>query len=49
MLLALWIYRKLPLAAGPPRPVPIKRWVTGFAVFALTILGAVHCLIAYGV
>jgi Family of unknown function (DUF6529) len=31
VLLALWIYRKLPLVAGPPRPVPIAHRVTGFA------------------
>jgi hypothetical protein len=49
VLLALWIYRKLPLAPGPPRPVPMVHRVTGFAVFAVTIPVAVHCLIAYGV
>ena len=49
VLLALWIYRKLPLAGSPPRPVPILHRVTGFALFALTVPVAVHCLIAYGV
>ena len=49
VLLALWIYRKLPLAASPPRPVPLVHRVTGFALFALTVPVAVHCLIAYGV
>ena len=49
VLLALWIYRKLPLAGSPPRPVPVAHRVTGLAVFALTIPVAVHCLIAYGV
>ena len=49
VLLALWMYRKLPLAASPPRPVPVVHRVTGFAVFAVTIPVAVHCLIAYGV
>src|SRR5215471_15108882 len=49
VLLALWIYRKLPLAAGAPRPVPIAHRVTGFALFALTVPVAVHCLVAYGV
>src|SRR3974377_467054 len=48
-LLALWIYRKLPLAPGPPRPVPVVHRVIGFALFALTVPVAVHCLIAYGV
>jgi len=49
VLLALWMYRKLPLAGDPPRPVPVTHRVTGFALFALTIPVAVHCLIAYGV
>jgi hypothetical protein len=49
VLLALWIYRKLPLAGSPPRPVPVTHRVTGFAVFALTIPVAVHCLIVNGV
>ena len=49
VLLALWMYRKLPLAPGPPRPVPMVHRVTGFAVFAVTVPVAVHCLIAYGV
>ena len=49
VLLALWMYRKLPLAGRPPRPVPITHRVTGFALFALTVPIAVHCLIAYGV
>src|SRR5262250_3576059 len=37
VLLALWMYRKLPLAPSPPGPVPIVHRVTGFAVFALTV------------
>ena len=49
VLLALWIYRKLPLAGSPPRPVPIAHRLTGFALFALTVPVAVHCLVAYGV
>ena len=49
VLLALWMYRKLPLAAAPPRPVPVAHRVTGFTLFALTVPVAVHCLIAYGV
>jgi hypothetical protein len=49
VLLALWIYRKLPRVGSPPRPVPIAHRVTGFALFALTVPIAVHCLIAYGV
>jgi uncharacterized protein DUF6529 len=49
VLLALWMYRRLPLAASPPRPVPVVHRVTGFVLFALTVPVAVHCLIAYGV
>jgi Family of unknown function (DUF6529) len=49
VLLALWMYRKLPLAGRPRRPVPVAHRVTGFALFALTVPVAVHCLIAYGV
>jgi hypothetical protein len=49
VLLALWIYRKLPLAGSPPRPVRPAHRIIGFALFALTLPIAVHCLIAYGV
>src|SRR5216684_3877911 len=49
VLLALWIYRKLPLAGSSPRPVPLAHRVIGFALFALTVPIAVHCLLAYGV
>jgi hypothetical protein len=48
VLLALWMYRKLPLAGRPPRPVPVTHRVTGLALFALTVPIAVHCLVAYG-
>ena len=49
VLLRLWIYRKLPLAGAPPRPVPLAHRAIGFTLIALTIPVAVHCLIAYGV
>ncbi len=49
VLLALWIYRKLPLAGRAPRPARLAHRVTGFALFALTVPIAVHCLLAYGV
>jgi hypothetical protein len=49
VLLALWIYRKLPLAGSAPRPVRLAHRVMGFALFALTVPIALHCLIAYGV
>ena len=49
VVLALWIYRKLPLAGSPPRPVRLTHRIAGFGLFALTVPIAVHCLIAYGV
>src|SRR5215472_3064367 len=49
VLLALWIYRRLPLAGSPPRPVPVAPGVPGFVLFAVTVPVAVHCLVAYGV
>jgi uncharacterized membrane protein HdeD (DUF308 family) len=48
VLLALWMYHKLPLP-GPPRRVPLAHRLTGAAVFAVTVPVAIHCLIAYGV
>jgi hypothetical protein len=49
VLLALWMYRRLPFAGSPPGPVRLAHRITGFALFALTVPIAVHCLIAYGV
>jgi hypothetical protein len=49
VLLALWMYRKLPLAGRPPRAVRPAHRVLGFGLVALTIPIALHCLIAYGV
>jgi hypothetical protein len=49
VLLALWMYRKLPLAGRPPRRVRLSHRLTGFGLFALTVPIAVHCLLAYGV
>jgi hypothetical protein len=49
VVLALWLYRKLPLAPRPPRRVRLAHRLTGFAVFAVTVPVALHCLIAYGV
>ena len=49
VLLALWLYRKLPLAGSPPGPVRPAHRVLGFALFAVTVPIAVHCLLAYGV
>ncbi len=49
VVLALWMYRKLPLAPSAPRPVRLMHRVTGFGLFLLSLPVAVHCLIAYGV
>jgi hypothetical protein len=49
VLLALWIYRKLPLAGSPPRPVRLAHRIIGFGLLVLTVPIAVHCLLAYGV
>ena len=49
VLLALWMYQKLPLAGRPPRAVRPAHRTLGFVLFALTIPIALHCLIAYGV
>ncbi len=49
VLLGAWMYRKLPLAGSPPRPVPRTHRITGFALFAFTVPIAAHCLITYGV
>ena len=48
VLLALWIYRH---SAGrqPAATVRPAHRITGFALFALTVPIAVHCLLAYGV
>jgi Family of unknown function (DUF6529) len=44
VLLALWLYRKLPLAGSPPRPVRPAHRILGFALFAVTVPIAVHSL-----
>jgi hypothetical protein len=49
VLLALWLYRRLPLAAAPAAPVRPAHRITGAVLFALTVPIALHCLIAYGV
>ena len=49
VLLALWIYRKLPFAARAPKPVGITHRVVGSVLVALTLPIAIHCFLAYGV
>ena len=49
VLLALWIYQKLPTVYYTPRPVRLAHRIIGAGLFALTIPIAIHCLYAYGV
>ncbi|MBO0771963.1 MAG: hypothetical protein J2P35_10950 [Actinobacteria bacterium] len=49
VLLALWIFGRLPRADSAPRQVPLAHRLIGFAAFALTVPIALHCLTAYGV
>jgi Family of unknown function (DUF6529) len=49
VLLALWLYSKLPFASAPGRWVGAAHRLTGIALVAVTIPVAMHCLIAYGV
>ena len=49
VLLALWLYNRLPFAPTPPRWVGPAHRLTGVVLIAVTIPVALHCLIAYGV
>src|SRR6266567_8068039 len=49
VLLALWIYRKLPLAGRPPKQIGMTHRVIGVVAVILTLPIAVHCFLAYGV
>ena len=49
VLLALWIYRKLPLAGRAPKPIRVTHRVIGFVAVAVTVPVAIHCFMAYGV
>jgi hypothetical protein len=45
LILALWMYRRLPGA----RPVPLAHRIGGAVLFALSLPIAYHCITAYGV
>src|SRR5216684_7418133 len=45
VLLALWIYRKLPLAGRAPKRIGLTHRIIGGALFALTIPIAIHCFL----
>ncbi len=49
VLLALWLYRKLPGLPAPGRWVGRAHRLAGVTLIAVTLPVAVHCLIAYGV
>jgi hypothetical protein len=49
VLLALWIYRKLPFAGRAPKPIGMTHRVVGSVLVALTLPIAIHCFLAYGV
>lgn len=49
VLLALWIYRKLPLAGRAPKPVGLTHRIVGGLALILTLPIAIHCFLAYGV
>jgi Family of unknown function (DUF6529) len=49
VLLALWIYRKLPLAGRAPKPIGMTHRVTGVITVVATLPVAIHCFMAYGV
>jgi Family of unknown function (DUF6529) len=49
VVLALWIYGKLPLVGRPTRSVRFTHRGVGLVLLAVTAPVAVHCLIAYGV
>ena len=49
VLLALWIYRKLPLAGRAPKPIRMTHRIIGFIGLAVTLPVAIHCFMAYGV
>ena len=49
LLLALWMYRRLPGAGRAPAPVRPAHRLIGLAAFALSLPIAYHCIVAYGV
>ncbi|WP_301373367.1 DUF6529 family protein [Streptomyces xanthophaeus] len=49
LLLALWMYGRLPGVRRVPGPVPLTHRIVGVLLFALTVPVTVHCIQAYGV
>jgi hypothetical protein len=48
VILALWMYRKLPLAGQPPKRIGIIHRIVGAVAVVVTLPVAIHCAIAYG-
>jgi hypothetical protein len=49
LLLALWMYGRLPATGTAPHQVRRTHRAVGIALFLLTLPVAVHCMFAYGV
>ncbi|WP_405786998.1 DUF6529 family protein [Streptomyces sp. NBC_00029] len=49
LLLAVWMYGRLPGVRRVPGSVPITHRIVGVVLFALTVPITVHCVRAYGV
>jgi hypothetical protein len=49
VVLALWMYRKLPGAGIAPKRVGLTHRIVGGVAFVVTLPVAIHCAIAYGV
>ncbi|MGZ9928990.1 DUF6529 family protein [Streptomyces sp. NC-S4] len=49
LVLALWMYGRLPGVRRVPGPVPLTHRIAGVVLFVLTVPITVHCIQAYGV
>jgi hypothetical protein len=49
LLLALWMFGRLPGAGTAPHPIRRVHRICGIVLFVATLPVAVHCMIAYGV
>ena len=49
VVLALWLYQKLPLAGSAPKPIRMTHRIVGAIAVGCKLPVAIHCAIAYGV
>lgn len=49
LILAVWIYGRLPGARAAPRPVHLAHRIGGVVLFLVSLPIAYHCITAYGV